>query len=230
MRIGRHAASPTQLDLLQVGRNSFGLTLGQGEAGEPVTVRLLTSAPRRVVLLGGVWMAELVAFRALRAGARVVVFTPDPGGWIDLGRRATGRTDRVAVLAPGDAPTLEGSADFPVLQVSRAGEPTVADLPGWTTRVWWWPPNAVAESQLTSDQVAELGNADLVLSQRLSPHEAARVGPLLRLSPQTCQRLPMLPDGRLAVLTQAGFAQVKIETSATGPGPGTSPDPPEISG
>ena len=149
------------------------------------------------------WVQALLALRALRLGCRLMVFTHDTGGWIALGRRATGRTDRVAVLAPGSAVNRVSSADAPVLRMllpdPATGTPPSPDpdLPGWSTEL-------SASPRLTPALADRLAAADLVLAHRLPPTEAAGLCAARRLAGPVAHLLQVLHDDMLAVLSPAG--------------------------
>lgn len=173
--------------------------------------------PTRVVLVGEGWAAELVTFRALRFGARVVATFPDPGRWIDLGRQATGRTDRMTVLAPGSPVSMAASADSPVLWVGLGSESAGpdGDLPAWTTRLSVLPPSVLPDLVTRPDRVIHLTGADMVLVERVTPAEAVTLTARWGLSPQTRDTLPVLPDGVLAVLTRAGAQYAWTDPTST---------------
>lgn len=208
LSVARHVAPTGELDQLQLTGASFGLLLGRDQAGGPVTVRMFRPAPLHAVLVGGAWAAKLITYRALRFGARVVVVTPDPTGWIELGRRATGRTDRVAVVEDLRAPVSRvASADAPVLRLTGLGADAeqdlpITDLPQWNTRLSMLP--QVTPEQVTPYRAAQLASADLLLTQRLSAPEAATLATTLGLSERTSYVLQLLHDDMLAVLTSAG--------------------------
>lgn len=90
--IGRHLATEAELNLLQLTGTSFDFQLGRNQAGFPVTLTLFQPVPVSIALVGASWAARLLAYRALRFGAKVHVFTDRPAGWADLGRAATDRT------------------------------------------------------------------------------------------------------------------------------------------
>ena len=195
LHIGRHAAPAHALDELQLTSESFGLLLGRTQAGEPLALRLFRPRPTRVVLIGGAWPAKLVVFRALCFGARAVVHTDHPAGWLSLGQRATGRTDRVAVLAPGSPVSMTASADSPILRFADSDQMPEQELPAWTTRMLVLPAGS-------PDLVTRLRDADILLLERLSPGGAAALAPVLGLSPRTRDTLQVLHDDMLAVLTR----------------------------
>ncbi|MDQ0376153.1 hypothetical protein [Amycolatopsis thermophila] len=192
LRIGAHHASDAALELLQVSASSVGLPLGRDQNGFPVALTLFRPEPVSVSLIGGAWAARLMAFRALRAGARLLVFSQHPSDWVQLGQSATGRTDRVAVVAPGSPPAVSASADAPVLCLHDAPQ-TQSEPEAWQTRV-------LLHRRLTPERIGAVPGSDLVLMQRLTPNEASLLAPALRLTQRTSQQLQMLRDDMLAVL------------------------------
>ncbi|MEV5302006.1 hypothetical protein [Amycolatopsis methanolica] len=192
LRIGAHHASDSALELLQVSASSVGLPLGRDQNGFPVALTLFRPEPVSVSLIGGAWAARLMAYRALRAGARLLVFSQHPADWVQLGQSATGRTDRVAVVAPGSPPAVTASADAPVLCLHDAPQ-SQSEPEAWQTRV-------LLHRRLTPDRVGAVPGSDLVLMQRLTPNEASLLAPALRLAQRTTQQLQMLRDDMLAVL------------------------------
>ncbi|TVT16087.1 hypothetical protein FNH05_36785, partial [Amycolatopsis rhizosphaerae] len=196
LRIGTHHASPAALDRLQVSASSIGMRLGRDQNGFPVAITLFRPEPVSLSLIGGGWAARLMASRALRAGARLLVFTEHPEDWVRLGRSVTGRTDRVAVLAP-DAPAEVGaSADAPVLCLHHGAPGPEAPEP-WQTRL-------LLHRRLTPDRVPAVRDSELVLAQRLTPNEAALVAPALRLTPHNAQQLQLLRDDMMALFAPGG--------------------------
>lgn len=192
LRIGAHHASDAALELLQVSASSVGLPLGRDQNGFPVALTLFRPEPVSVSLIGGAWAARLMAFRALRAGARLLVFSTHPADWVQLGQSATGRTDRVAVVAPGAPPAVSASADAPVLCLHDAPQ-SASEPEAWQTRV-------LLHRRLTPERVGAVPGSDLVLMQRLTPNEATLLAPALRLTERTTQQLQMLRDDMLAVV------------------------------
>lgn len=213
LRLGRHTTPIEALDQLSVRRSGFGLQLGRGRSGEPVVLRLFRPQPTTALLLGGAWAAELLCYRALRCGARAVVFSEAAASWVELGRRATGRTDRVAVRVPGDEVATAGSADVPVLRLDRTGEPAGPELPGWTTRLSVVEPGMLGQYAAGSGGTGQRGRWDLVLTQRLAPQEIAVLAHLLELPPPTQEALAALPDAVLAVLTGSGVHYAWVDLS-----------------
>lgn len=205
LRIGRHHATDGALDRLQLA-GSFGLRLGQDSDGLPVAVTLFQPDPWSVALVGGMWAAKLIAFRALRFGARVLVRADTPAGWPELGRLATGRTDRVVLIAPGVPVGVTASADTPVLLLWDADTaPAPAEPVAWQTRL-------TLMKRLTPDRVPAVSRADMVLMQRLTPSETSIVVPALRLASAPAQQLSTLGKDMMAVLTKKKAQYVWLGT------------------
>lgn len=195
LRIGRHHAPEAALERLQLA-GTFGLRLGRDSDGQPVAITLFHPDPWSVTLVGGMWAAKLLAFRALRFGARVLVSVGSSAGWSELGQAATGRTDRIVVAAPGSPVGVTASADTPVLLLWDADTPPVPGEPAaWQTRL-------TLTRRLTPDRVGAITGADMLLMQRLTPNETSVVVPALRLAPGPAQQLSMLGKDMLAVLTR----------------------------
>ncbi|WP_156051071.1 hypothetical protein [Allokutzneria albata] len=192
LRIGHHHATDEELDLLQIAGDSFGLRLGRDQAGQPVAIPLFRPEQTEALLVGGMWAARLLAFRALRFGARVVVFTRQAAGWPELGNLAVGRADRLMVLPPGSPSELSASADKPLLCVHDDQPPPAEDPLPWRTRL------AVLR-QLTPERARLTADSDLVLLQRLAPFEASLVATEMSLTPDTTQELSRLRDDMVAM-------------------------------
>ncbi|MGW5645742.1 hypothetical protein ACWEV3_08775 [Saccharopolyspora sp. NPDC003752] len=195
--IGRHQATEPELDLLQLTGTSFGFPLGRNQAGFPVTMTLFQPEPVSIALVGASWAARLLAYRALRFGAKVLVFTDQPAGWSDLGQAATGRADRVAVLEPGAPAGVVASADAPVLSLYDAESPPSPAAPApWQTRV-------MVLHRFTPQRAHAALQADVLLLQRLAADEAAAIAAARRFTSRTTEQLQAVHDDMLAVLTKS---------------------------
>jgi hypothetical protein len=197
LQVGQHQATERQLDLMQLAGTSFGFPLGRNQAGFPVSVTLFRPDPVSISLVGASWAARLLAYRALRYGAKVLVFTDQPAGWADLGRAATGRGDRVAVLEPGSPAGVVASADAPVLSLYDAeSPPSPAEAAPWQTRV-------MVLHQFTPHRAATALSSDVLLLQRLAPVEAATIAAARGFTSRTAGQLQQLRDDMMAVLTKS---------------------------
>jgi hypothetical protein len=196
LRIGWHSASLRALELMGVSSPGTGLILGADVDQRPVPVRFFRTEPTRVALVGGVWAAQTVTFRALAFGATVIVLTGDPAAWQGFGERATGRTDRVSVLT-GERPLrLQGTPQQPVLVVydlGMAGPSVSVDLGPWQTQL-------TVLRQLDERGVPALQESHLVMMQRLAFSEAALAATALRLTGESAQLLQQMEDEMLALI------------------------------
>jgi hypothetical protein len=193
---------PLLLDALGPPVRPAGVVLGADLDGAPLAVALIRAVPTRVVVLGGLYLARQVTLRAVGAGARALVVTGRPPAWESVRRAAGGAEDDsdgddAVVRVRGDAPAdLAGATDQPLLVVQDRGAtprgPAPVLRPRRTTMVVL-PSLVPAVSDLADD-------ADLVLLQRLPPHEAELAGRLWRLSPSMTETLRTLPDRGVAVL------------------------------
>ncbi|HEX5740703.1 MAG TPA: type VII secretion protein EccE, partial [Pilimelia sp.] len=153
-----------------------GLMVGVNRDGVPVLVRLFRPEPTRALLVGGVAAAQLLAVRALAAGARVVVRTTRPGAWEPFARAAGAPGAEVAVTLPA---TPEPGGDdplHPLLSVLDAG-PVPYDLPADAA----WRTQLVVRDELVAVDSATLALSDLVVLQPLRAAEADLVGAVLGL-------------------------------------------------
>jgi hypothetical protein len=219
---------PAVLDALGPPVRPAGVVLGADPDGEPVTVTLVRPAPTRVVVLGGLYLARQVVLRAAGVGIRSVVVTGRPPAWESV-RLAAQRADAEGAAAPDDPEAgvrvvAEPPADLavpggsPLLVVHDRGATargsSPARRPRQTTLVVL-PSLVPAVSDLADD-------ADLVLLQRMPPHEAELAGRLWRLTPSMTEALRTLPDRGLVVLGRNLWRRVDLvtgprETAILGP-------------
>jgi hypothetical protein len=216
---------PALLDALGPPVRPAGVVLGADPDGEPVAVGLVRAAPTRVVVLGGLYLARQVTLRAVGAGVQAVVVTGRPPAW-DAVRRAGGgdtthedHDERAAVRVVGEPPAdLAVTGGPPLLVVHDRGAtprgPAPARRPRQTTLVVL-PSLVPAVSDLADD-------ADLVLVQRLPPHEAELAGRLWRLTPAMTETLRTLPDRGVVLLGRNLWRRVDLvtgprETAILGP-------------
>ena len=190
-----------------------GVVLGADADGRPVPVSLVRPDPTRVVLLGGLYLARQVTLRAVAAGTRAVVVTGRPPVWKAVRDAADGHVEVVGEAPPDPAPD-----GHPLLVVHDRGAtargPAPARRPRQTTLVVL-PSLVPAVSDLADD-------ADLVLIQRLPPHEAELAGRLWRLSPAMTETLRTLPDRGAVLLGRNLWRRVDLvtgpqETAILGP-------------
>lgn len=219
LRIGSHLASHSSLAQLRISTTSSGLILGADRQQRPVTVRFFQPEPLRAALVGGTWAGQLVAFRALALGARVMVITAEPGAWQGFGDRVTGRNDRVAVLSVGHAQPPAGTPHQPLLIVHDPGPTgTVVAAP---QQLGPWQTQLTILRQLDEAGVPSVQQCGLVLLQRLANAEANLAATTLRLPGPSVQFLQVMADDMVALVADGSdrymwFAQTDIERQHTG--------------
>jgi len=215
---------PVRLDALGPPVRPAGVVLGAGADGAPVTVDLARPVPTRVVLLGGLYLARQVTLRAVATGAHAVVVTGRPPVWEAVrraggpGRHGEGRSTedepdavvRVTREPPADL-AGPGAAGVPPLLVvydrgATARGPAPARRARQTTLVVL-PSLVPAVADLADD-------ADLVVLQRLPPHEAELAGRLWRLTPAMTETLRTLPDHGVVLLGRNLWRRVDLVTGA----------------
>jgi hypothetical protein len=196
LRIGSHTVSRSALAQLRVAPAGTGLLLGADRNQGPVLVSFFRPTPTRVTLVGGVWAGQLMAFRALALGARVVVVTADPYAWQGFGERATGQGDRVTVMTAEQPLALIATVQQPVLIVydqGGVGAVTPQPLGPWQTQL-------TILRRLDRAGVSSVQDCDLVVLQRLAGAEAALAGDALRLPAPSTQLLQAMADDMVALI------------------------------
>ncbi|AEV82499.1 hypothetical protein ACWT_1481 [Actinoplanes sp. SE50] len=197
LHIGWHAISRKTLRRVTVAPSAgAGLVLGRDRQHAPVPLHLFAPEPVRIALVGGVWAAQLLIFRAFALGARVVVVTTEPRAWAGFGERATGQYNRLTVHSSDQGVALAGSAQMPTLAVydlGMSGPATTPPLGPWRTQL-------TILRQLDRPGLAALQDAQLTLLQRLGGDEAAMAASALKLRPHSSQFLQFMADDMLALI------------------------------
>ncbi|MCD0447553.1 hypothetical protein LO763_28450 [Glycomyces sp. A-F 0318] len=184
------------LELMTSASPPSGLVIGRDAEQVPVVAPVFRPEETRINLIGGVYLARLLVFRALAIGTRVAVCTTRPQEWNGLGETATGRNDRLAVLH-GDQPvTVEASQHSPALYVYDVGErgsQTKPVLGPWRTQLTVLPRLTNYADELT-------GDAHMTVLQRLTAEEAQIARSAIRVNQEVLQWLQMLHDDMIAML------------------------------
>ncbi|MGW5558506.1 type VII secretion protein EccE [Micromonospora sp. NPDC003944] len=163
------------VDGWELSLGDAGLMVGTNRHGRAVTVRLFRPEGTRVLLVGGVRAAQLVALRALALGALVVVQTARPRAWEPFVRGVGAPGGTIPLLPPGRAVADGvGTALRPLLLVVDAGPVAAAPGPPWRATL-------VVRDVLTPADVDALSRADLALLQPLTAAESTLAGAALGL-------------------------------------------------
>ncbi|MDW8805439.1 hypothetical protein P1P68_11795 [Streptomyces scabiei] len=211
----RHTLPVAQVGALSLPIGDDGVVVGVDQQGRPAVLGINRPAPFDVVLIGGLWTAQVLALRAAATGARVAVETGRAQAWMPLVHAMGGGQNGLAVYDVGRVPPQGASAGTPVLVVRDCG---MRPPRGRVTSAPW-------QSVLTLlpylSQVAPrlMRQARLVGVQRVSPDEATEIGRVLALPHRETRSLPGLQDGitlwcaerdRQYVMTQATDAETGL--------------------
>ncbi|WP_277351274.1 type VII secretion protein EccE [Micromonospora sp. HNM0581] len=177
----------------EVPLGAAGLVLGVNRHGDAVTVRLFRPETTRLMLVGGVSAAQLVAVRAMALGARVIVQTARPHAWVRFVRGVGGPI----VLASPDRPVAgePGTPLVPVLVVLDAPAPA-GPRPGTA-----WHTTLLVHDVLTPADAGTLGRVDLAVFRPLSPAEAMVAGHALGLG-DAAESLTRIRQDMVAVVNR----------------------------
>jgi type VII secretion protein EccE len=210
------ALPPEVVEGLELPIGAAGLMLGSNRHGRPVVARLFRPEQTRVLLVGGVRCAQLIAFRAMALGARVVVQTARPQEWDPFVRGAAVPGDAIALVPPGRPIQIPpGSALYPLLMVVDVGPVGADNRPGAG-----WQATLVVRDDFSPADVDVASRADLLLLQPLRPEEANLVGGSLGLGEAT-QWLTRIRADMLALVNRravrwAALSQTPIEDQLIG--------------
>ncbi|MGC4768063.1 type VII secretion protein EccE [Micromonospora sp. DT44] len=185
------------LDDWELTLGEAGMMVGTNRHGGAVTVRLFRPEGTRVLLLGGVRTAQLVALRAMALGALVVVQTSRPRAWEPFVRGVGAPGGTIPLIPPG-RPVAEsaGAALRPLLLVVDTGPVPAETEPGPA-----WRATLVVRDELTPADVDMLSRADLAVLQRLHPAEATLAGAALGLG-ASADWLTRIGDDMVAVVNR----------------------------
>ncbi|MFD7918539.1 hypothetical protein ACFV3R_04860 [Streptomyces sp. NPDC059740] len=188
-----HVLPPESLPSLGLSVGDDGVVIGIDPQSQPAVLSLLRPRPFEVVLVGSMWMAQVLALRTVATGARVAVETARPPAWGQMAQSAGGGQQCVTVHDVRQIAPQGPSVSSPVLVVRDCGarppRNQLAPSP-WQSVLTLLPFLGPRSPQM-------LGRADLVGLQRLSPEEAEVVTRVLRLPQQVGQVLPTLSDNAM---------------------------------
>ncbi len=117
----RHALSVEQLDALTLPIGDDGVVVGVNNEGQPAILGVNRPTPYDIVLIGGLWTAQVMALRSAATGARVAVETGRPQAWMQMVHAMGGGQNGLSVYDVGRVPPQGASAGTPVLVVRDCG-------------------------------------------------------------------------------------------------------------
>lgn len=165
-QLSAHITRQSALDHLELNTEGAGLLLGLNRQNAPVTARLFRPEPTKAVLVGGLGCAQLLAYRALALGVRVVIQSARAAAWERFAQEAGGG---VGFIAPGMTIEQPATSTFPQLVVIDVG-PSVGEL---DAQAGSWRATLTVRDDLTAWDVDTLMRADVAILQPLNEVEAA---------------------------------------------------------
>ncbi|WP_327677011.1 hypothetical protein [Kitasatospora sp. NBC_00458] len=203
----KHVLAVGELDALAFPVGDDGVLVGEDvHRAQPAVLGLFRPGARDLVLVGGVWTAQVIALRAAATGARVAVETARAHLWGPLAQAAGGGQPCVTVHQAGRLGPQGASVTSPVLVVRDLGaRPPRSRLSAapWQTGLTLLPHLGPNAAQL-------LAAADLVGVQRVSPQEAELIGRVLSLGPQEVGALPALTEDLTLWATRMSRQYVRV--------------------
>lgn len=211
----RHALSAEEVDLLALPIGDDGVVIGADAAGQPAVLGVNRPTPYDVLLIGGLWTAQVIALRAAATGARVAVETGRAQAWAQLVQALGVGQAGMSVHDVGRVPPQGATAGSPVLVVRDCGmrPPRGRVVSGpWQSVLTLLPYLSPVAPRL-------IRQARLVGVQRVSPDEATQIGRSLGLPRGDVDSLPTLADGvtlwcaerdRQYVMTQGTDAEIGL--------------------
>ncbi|WP_190125252.1 hypothetical protein [Streptomyces inusitatus] len=204
-----HTMPIGDLGALSLPVGDDGVVIGDDAEGRPLMVGFHRSTPYDVLLIGGLWTAQVVALRAAGTGARVAVETGRAGVWSGLAQAAGAGLDCVTLHDVGRVPPMGATVGSPVVVVRDCGmrppRGRVVSSP-WQSVLTLLPYLSPVAPRLLRDST-------LVGVQRVSPQEAEQIGRILGLSRAESDALPTLADG--VTLWCSGSERSWVMTSGT---------------
>lgn len=186
-----HALPADHLGALSLPIGDDGVVVGNDAEGRPQVIGFHHPTPYDVVLVGGLWTAQVLALRLAGTGARVAVETGRAQVWTNLVQAAGAGQECITLYDVGRVPPMGPTVSSPVLVVRDCGmrppRGRVASMP-WQSVLTLLPYLSPVAPRL-------LRGAALVGVQRVSPDEAQQIGRIMQLPPQEVDALSTLGDG-----------------------------------
>ena len=189
-RRNRHVVTADELAAISMPIGDDGVLIGTDPESQPAVLGLSRPTAFDVVLVGGLWLAQVLALRAAATGARVGVETGRPQVWQQLAQAAGGGQQCVTVYPVGRVPAQGPSVSSPVVLIRDCG---VRPPRGRVTSVPWQA--VVTVLPYVSEHAPRwLAQAQLVGIQQISPQEIEVVRDTLGVPNEHLQHLPALHE------------------------------------
>ncbi|NGO71633.1 hypothetical protein [Streptomyces boncukensis] len=186
-----HAVDVDQVAALSLPLGDDGVVVGADAEGRPRLVGFHHPSPHEVVLVGGLWTAQVLALRLAGTGARIAVETGRAGAWTQLVQAAGAGQECMTLYDVGRVPALGPGVSSPVVVIRDCG----ARPPRGRVTSLAWQSVLTLLPYLSPAAPRLLRQASLVGVQRVSPDEAQHVGRLMQLPEREVSALSSLGDG-----------------------------------
>jgi hypothetical protein len=186
----RHLLSAEELGAMAVPVGDDGVVIGTDPANQRAVLNLFRPKATDLALVGGSYLARLLALRAAATGARIVVETARPELWGPLAQNAGGGQPVVTIAPVRRVGALGASAAVPVLLIRDCG----ARPPKPSAPKSAWQSTLTLLPFLDPGYASQLYNVDLLALQRISPQEAQLAARVARIGPEDVRALPTLLD------------------------------------
>ncbi|MFE7562044.1 hypothetical protein [Kitasatospora sp. NPDC057500] len=203
----KHVLTLAELDALSFPVGDDGVLIGEDvHQSRPAVLGLFRPSAHELVLVGGLWTAQVIALRAAATGARIAVETARAHLWGPMAQAAGGGQPCVTVHQPGRLGPQGASVGSPVLVVRDLG----ARPPRSRLSATPWQTVLTLVPHLGPNAVRVLNSADLVGVQRVMPEEAELIGRVLSLGAGEVAALPSLSDDLTLWTTRMNRQYVRI--------------------
>lgn len=206
-----HVLAARQLSVLSLPVGDDGIIIGTDRDGRSAVLGIHHPLPYEILLVGGLWAAQVIALRAVATGARVAVETARAWAWTRLAAAAGGGLACITLHQVGKVPPLGASLGNPVLVVRDCG----AQPPRGRVVSASWQPVVTLLPFLSPAATRLVDRASLVGIQRVSPDEAQRFGRIMKLPPSESRTLPELGEDTTLWCTHAARQLVRMVATDT---------------
>lgn len=186
-----HSLPADDLAALSLPIGDDGVVVGSDAEGRPQVVGFHHPVPYDVVLIGGLWTAQVLALRTAGTGARVAVETGRAAVWTNLVQAAGAGQECITLHDVARVPPMGPTVGSPVLVVRDCG----MRPPRGRVASSAWQSVLTLLPYLSPVAPRLLRNSSLVGIQRVSPDEAKQIGRILQLPQHEVEALSTLGDG-----------------------------------
>lgn len=190
-RRAEHSLAHEELGALSLPIGDDGVVIGADAEGRPQVIGLHHPVPYDVLVVGGLWTAQVLALRAAGTGARVAVETGRAQVWSNLVQAAGAGQECISLHDVGRVPPMGATVSSPVLVVRDCG----MRPPRGRVASMAWQSVVTVLPYLSPSAPRLLRSASLVGVQRVSPDEAREIGRRMQLPQRDVDTLSTLGDG-----------------------------------